>query len=501
MKAVLTRVRSASVSIDGEIVGSIGRGFLILLGVGPEDTRECTRYLAEKALGLRVFSDENGKMNRSLEDVGGQVLVVSQFTLYADCKKGNRPSFIYAGAPELANRLYEYWKQICIDSLTGKDKSRSYESLCRDIVNAFDTLPIQEGLRKPRVGIVGEILVKYMPLANNHLVELLEKEGAEAVVPDLMDFMNYSLYNGEYKHQFLGTSWTTEATAEIGIHAIAMLRQPAIRALKNSKRFEPPMDIRQVAELAKPFLSLGNQYGEGWFLTGEMAELITTGVPNIVCIQPFACLPNHVVGKGVIKALKTAYPQSNIIAVDYDPGASEVNQLNRIKLMLAVAREKTADLPQVTYVKEAMEDVDFPPESFDVVLSSLAFHYVEDFPALREKIRRWLVPGGDFVFSVEHPIFTARGDQDWLYGPGGEIDCFPVDNYFFEGRRRAVFLGEPVTKYHRTLTTYLDGLLTGGFALRRVAEPMPPEEMLDIPGMRDELRRPMMLLIRAKRKI
>ena len=260
--------------------------------------------------------------------------------LFMRCLYRVRP---YEQKPGSANRLYEYWKQICIDSLTGKDKSRSYESLCRDIVKAFDTLPIQEGLRKPRVGIVGEILVKYMPLANNHLVELLEKEGAEAVVPDLMDFMNYSLYNGEYKHQFLGTSWTTEATAELGIHAIAMLRQPAIRALKNSKRFEPPMDIRQVAELAKPFLSLGNQYGEGWFLTGEMAELITTGVPNIVCIQPFACLPNHVVGKGVIKALKTAYPQSNIIAVDYDPGASEVNQLNRIKLMLSAAKKALAE--------------------------------------------------------------------------------------------------------------------------------------------------------------
>lgn len=260
--------------------------------------------------------------------------------LFMRCLYRVRP---YEEKPGSANRLYEYWKQICIDSLTGKDKFRSYESLCRDIVNAFDTLPIQEGLRKPRVGIVGEILVKYMPLANNHLVDLLEKEGAEAVVPDLMDFMNYSLYNGEYKHQFLGTSWTTEATAEVGIHAIAMLRQPAVRALKNSKRFEPPMDIRQVAELAKPFLSLGNQYGEGWFLTGEMAELITSGVPNIVCIQPFACLPNHVVGKGVIKALKTAYPQSNIIAVDYDPGASEVNQLNRIKLMLSSAKKALAE--------------------------------------------------------------------------------------------------------------------------------------------------------------
>jgi predicted nucleotide-binding protein (sugar kinase/HSP70/actin superfamily) len=124
---------------------------------------------------------------------------------------------------------------------------------------------------------------------------------------------------------------------------IRILKRPALKALENSKRFEPPMKIEDVAELAKPFLSLGNQYGEGWFLAGEMAELITTGTPNIVCIQPFACLPNHVVGKGVIKALKKAYPQSNICAVDYDPGASEVNQLNRIKLMLSEAKRKATE--------------------------------------------------------------------------------------------------------------------------------------------------------------
>ena len=127
--------------------------------------------------------------------------------------------------------------------------------------------------------------------------------------------------------------------AKAGVWAIRLIRRPAIEALKASKRFECPMKIEEVAELAKPFLSLGNQYGEGWFLTGEMAELLTTGVDNIVCIQPFACLPNHVVGKGVIKALKKNYPQANIVAVDYDPGASEVNQLNRIKLMLATAKQ------------------------------------------------------------------------------------------------------------------------------------------------------------------
>jgi len=170
-------------------------------------------------------------------------------------------------------------------------------------------------------------------------VDLLEKEGAEAVVPDLMDFMNYCMYNMEYKHENLGHKWTSAAASKLSISVIRALRRPALKALEKSRRFEPPMPIEAVAKLAKPFLSIGNQYGEGWFLTGEMAELLITDVPNIVCIQPFACLPNHVVGKGVIKQLKKAYPQANVVAVDYDPGASEVNQLNRIKLMLSTAKK------------------------------------------------------------------------------------------------------------------------------------------------------------------
>ena len=121
---------------------------------------------------------------------------------------------------------------------------------------------------------------------------------------------------------------------------IRMVRKTALEALENSKRFEAPMPIEKIADLARPLLSIGNQYGEGWFLAGEMAELISSGVPNIVCIQPFACLPNHVVGKGVIKQLRKVYPDANVVAVDYDPGASEVNQLNRIKLMLSVAKKR-----------------------------------------------------------------------------------------------------------------------------------------------------------------
>lgn len=211
-----------------------------------------------------------------------------------------------------ANALHRKWLEIAIDSLVNSKSKWSYKAVCSGIVEAFDALPIDETLRKPRVGVVGEILVKYMPLANNHLVDLLEAEGAEAVVPDLMDFLNYCVYNGDYKHEFLGAGWTSAATAKLGVDAIRLIRKPALDALEKSRRFEPPMPIEKVAELAKPFLSIGNQYGEGWFLTGEMAELVLSGTPNIVCIQPFACLPNHVVGKGVIKALKKAYPQSNL---------------------------------------------------------------------------------------------------------------------------------------------------------------------------------------------
>ena len=167
--------------------------------------------------------------------------------------------------------------------------------------------------------------------------------------------------------------------------------------------------------------------------------------------------------------------------------------------MLQKAREMTKDT-RISYQMAAMEDLEFQAGSFDVVFSSLAFHYVKDFRALVEKIGEWLVDGGEFVFSVEHPVFTAYGSQDWYYGEDGSILHFPVDNYFYEGKRDAVFLGEHVMKYHRTLTTYLGALLENGFSIQKLAEPKPPKEMMGLPGMKDELRRPMMLLISAKKE-
>ena len=273
------------------------------------------------------------------------------------CLYRTRP---YEAASGSANALHRELRDKCIDALTNKKSKYSFKGLCSEIVERFDALALNEELRKPRVGVVGEILVKYMPLANNRLVELLEREGAEAVVPDMIDFFSYGIFNSTYKTRFYGEPKKNGRIARLGIWLIERLKRPATRALLRSKRFSPSVPIEKIAEMTKPFLSVGNQYGEGWFLAGEMIELIHSGVPNIVCIQPFACLPNHVVGKGVIKRLRAAYPQANIAAVDYDPGASEVNQLNRIKLMLSAARmnmeaEESAARGEVDELRECGE--------------------------------------------------------------------------------------------------------------------------------------------------
>ena len=244
----------------------------------------------------------------------------------------------YEVVPGSANALHEKWKNICIDSLTGKNK-RSFAQNVRDIIHEFDTLAIHEDMKKPRVGIVGEILVKFSPSANNYLVDLLEAEGAEAVMPDLIDFFLYCFYNSNFKHEKLGKKKSTVIASGLGITFLETIRKTARKEFEKSRHFAPQANIATLAEYASPIVSLGNQTGEGWFLTGEMIELIHQGAPNIVCTQPFGCLPNHIVGKGVIKELRRQHPEANIVAIDYDPGASEVNQINRIKLMLATANK------------------------------------------------------------------------------------------------------------------------------------------------------------------
>ncbi|MBP7059627.1 MAG: 2-hydroxyacyl-CoA dehydratase [Lachnospiraceae bacterium] len=256
--------------------------------------------------------------------------------IFLRCVLRTRP---YEAVPGSTDKLHEKWKKKVIEFVTQEHmlSHAKYKKMCRDIIRDFDNLPIDENLKKPRVGIVGEILVKFLPAANNHLAKLLESEGAEAVIPDLTDFLLYSFYNTNFKEENLGTSKRVMRRSNLAIHFFEWLRSAARDEFDKSKHFDAPCHINKLAEMAKPIVSLGNQTGEGWFLTGEMMELMDTGSNNIICIQPFGCLPNHIVGKGVIKKIRSEHPESNIVAIDYDPGASEVNQLNRIKMMLTNA--------------------------------------------------------------------------------------------------------------------------------------------------------------------
>lgn len=245
-----------------------------------------------------------------------------------------RPYEIQSGS---TMALYESWNE----KATANVVSGKFLAFKKDmglIVKDFANLPVTLE-SKPKVGIVGEILVKYHPVANNHLVETLENMGAEAIVPDLTDFLLYASYNNTIKHELLDTSIFKKYTSDVAIKFIEYYRKEMRKALEASNRFTIPSRIEEKAHSASQLISLGHQTGEGWFLTAEMIELLNSGVNNIACLQPFACLPNHIVGKGMFKALKKAYPSANIAGIDYDPGASEVNQMNRILLMITNAKD------------------------------------------------------------------------------------------------------------------------------------------------------------------
>ncbi|MBQ7943965.1 MAG: 2-hydroxyacyl-CoA dehydratase [Lachnospiraceae bacterium] len=279
--------------------------------------------------------------------------------IFMRCVYRMRP---YEEVPGSVNALHKKWLNKCCNALSRHMSFGTFKRMCKQIIEEFDAVPIKN-IAKPRVGIVGEILVKFSPAGNNYLVDLLEQEGAEAVVPDLMDFMFYCFYNQLYKAENLGTSKKSAMTAKLGIKAIEMFRAPAVKAFEASKHFDPPAKIDETAKAAAEIVSIGNQTGEGWFLTGEMLELIHTNAPNIVCTQPFACLPNHIVGMGVIKELRKRHPEANIVAIDYDPGASEVNQLNRIKLMLSTAQKN---------LKKQLREENKEPRKFPVNEAAIA---------------------------------------------------------------------------------------------------------------------------------
>ena len=233
--------------------------------------------------------------------------------------------------------LYRKWMDRCRVLLEGgKMNYRTYAKIVPQIIREFDVLPLTNDRMKPRVGVVGEILVKYHPTANNQIVKTIEEEGCEAVVPGFVDFFMYTFEN-KLQQVRIGRP-VKKAIKNWGlIQAVNFLRRPMVKAMRKSKRFEPPVPIDQMVKKAAQVIDPCTDMGEGWLLTAEMKDLIESGAPNIVCTQPFGCLPNHVCGKATIKELRRQHPNSNIVAVDYDPGAAEVNQLNRIKLMIAVA--------------------------------------------------------------------------------------------------------------------------------------------------------------------
>ncbi len=266
--------------------------------------------------------------------------------LLMTCLLATRPYELSKGK---TNELYNEWLERLYMAILKREKLPR-KKISEAIIEDFSKIPIDKSLKKPKVGVVGEILVKFHPGANNNVIDVIEKEGGEAVMPGLLDFFLYSMYNNNFKSEKLGFSKKTAMLCNIAIAAMEKYRMGMIKTLKNTPRFKDRIseDIASIAEGAKRILKLGHFTGEGWFLTGEMIELIKSGVPNIVCVQPFACLPNHVTGKGMIKEIRRKFPEANIVAVDYDPGASEVNQLNRIKLMMAVAFE---NLEEASYEK------------------------------------------------------------------------------------------------------------------------------------------------------
>ena len=244
-----------------------------------------------------------------------------------------RPYEAVSGA---ANEIYEKWSRYIEKNLKSMSFIK-YRSTIRRIVRDFSKLPLLP-LQKARIGVVGEILVKFHPTANNQIVDIIENEGAECVMPDLADFLFYTFSTGIFRYEELAFPKKTKRNAKLFVWFMERYRSYIKKVLKKSRRFEPPSLIYDLMKGVDDIVQLGNITGEGWFLTAEMVELIKSGVTSIACVQPFACLPNHVTGKGMIKELRNRYPKANISAIDYDPGSSEVNQLNRLKLLLSNAK-------------------------------------------------------------------------------------------------------------------------------------------------------------------
>ncbi len=307
-----------------------------------------TNYMAFLKLGLKqagyekvplislnaVGLGEQPGFKMSLGLINKCIMALVYGDLFMRVIYGSRP---YEQVPGSCKALYLKWNETAKANVRSGSK-REFDRNINNIIREFDQLKVKD-IKKPKVAIVGEILAKYHPMANNGIISSLEEGGAEVVLPGLMDFLLYCLFNSDFKYKYLGGNKIKRDACDIGMVYLDRYRKVMIEGLKKSKRFSPPAPIHQLADLASSVLSLGNQTGEGWLITAEMIECMECGINNVLCVQPLACLPNHITGRGMFKSLKERYPMANIMPIDYDPGISHVNQLNRIKLMLSVAME------------------------------------------------------------------------------------------------------------------------------------------------------------------
>ena len=269
--------------------------------------------------------------------------------LLMKCLYRVRPYEVEKGS---ANKLYELWDTIVRETIEHHGYSKTaakapgirkgylpYNVLAKEIVKSFDNLPLRDIPRKVRVGVVGEILVKYQPDANNHVVDVIESQDCEAVVPGIMEFMTTRPYITDWNERNLGMGGNKTLYALMR-KSLDLYNAPIKAALATSNgKFKQDEPMPELVKKAAEVTSIGVQAGEGWLLTAEILELIEQGCPNVICAQPFACLPNHVTGRGMFGKIRRLHPEANIVSIDYDPGASEANQLNRIKLMIAAAKK------------------------------------------------------------------------------------------------------------------------------------------------------------------
>jgi predicted nucleotide-binding protein (sugar kinase/HSP70/actin superfamily) len=279
-------------------------------------------------------ASQNKSIGFSFPMIRDFILVILYGDLIMKLSNRMRPYEFYIGQTD---SLAESWLSR-LSGIIGKNTWFNFRKTVKEIVRDFDNIAVQK-VKKHRVGIVGEVLVKFHPTANNNLVSFLEKEGAEVVVPNLMDTMLYMILENIYQHEYLEGSFRAKIISLITNKYIETLRAVIRKALKKSKNFSPSQTTKKLAKKVSDIVSVCNQSGEGWLLTAEMLKLIENDTKNILCVQPFGCLPNHITGKGVMKELKYRYNDVNIVAIDYDSGLSEVNQINRIKLMMSIAHQ------------------------------------------------------------------------------------------------------------------------------------------------------------------